>query len=81
MPSQPAGQPASQSTTAPDCLMREGAARQRHGMELEGSQYSDKGRGKVGGMATEFQKGSVPARGSLNDGLPCIHEVSPSRPR
>lgn len=62
MPSQSVGQPASQSTTVPDCLMREGAVRQRHGLKLEGSQDSDKGRGKVGGMAMEFQRGSVAAR-------------------
>lgn len=62
MPSQLVGQPASQSTTVPDCLMRESAVRERHGLELEGSQDSDKGRGKAGEMATEFQRGSVPAR-------------------
>lgn len=61
MPSQLVGQPASLSTAFIDCLMREGAVRQRHGSGLEGSQDSDKGRGKAGGMAAEFQTSHVSA--------------------
>lgn len=65
MPSQPLGQPASLSILI-DCLMREGAERQRHGSGLEGSQHGDKGRDKAGGVSKEFQRGNMSQYGQLD---------------